>query len=74
MRGLEVAVDRPALGHAECEPERVLARAVVMDAPRRAAQGARRRRVARRDGAAGEVADAQPARREDLGHPGDMLR
>ena len=41
MRGVEVALDRPALDDAQREPERVLARAVVVDAPRRARAGRR---------------------------------
>ena len=45
----------------------------MVDAPRRPLQGARRRRIARGDGAAGQVTDAEPAGREDLGHPGDVL-
>ena len=42
-------------------------------APRRPRQGGGRHRVARRDPAAGQVPDAQAARGEDLGHPGDVL-
>ena len=41
--------------------------------PRRPRQGGGRHRVARRDRAAGQVRDAQAARGEDLGHPGDVL-
>ena len=71
--GVEIALDGPALHDAQRQPERVLARAVVVDAPRRPPQGGGRHRVTGRGHSAGEVPDAQPAGREDLGHPRDVL-
>ena len=74
MRGVEVALDRPALDHAQGEAERVLARAVVVDAPRRSRQGGGRHRVARRHDAAGQVPDAQARRRRGSRTPGRRAR
>src|SRR6185312_408967 len=72
VAGVEVALDRPALGHAEGEGERVLARAVVVDAVRRAGQCRGGARVARGQRPAGERLLADAAGAEDLADAGEV--
>jgi hypothetical protein len=70
MAAAEVAVERPVLGQAAREAERVLARAVVPDP--RPPRAARRARVERQLRPAAEGRLDQPARREHLGDALDV--
>ena len=73
VAGVEVALERPALADAQGEPQRVLARAVVVDAVRAALERGGGARVAGEQRAAAERALADPAGEQDLGDAREVL-